>query len=229
MAEVGYFSIVLALVLSIYGMIAFLMAIRTKNQALLGSAKGATLAVAFLSTVASLILIFFLMSGDYSIKYVYEYTSRDLPGFYRFSAWWAGNSGSLLLWLFLLSWYTVVVAYSRKGKLMAPYASGIFYRIEGKIDVTTATFDGKSNPVVLKFQIYDENSPDKRLIVIYNDVKPDNFQEATGAVVEGKFNKDGTFQADNLNLKCPSKYEQADQSQQEGAVTKFLRSLGLKR
>ena len=125
MAEVGYFSIVLALVLSIYGMIAFLMAIRTKNQALLGSAKGATLAVAFLSTVASLILIFFLMSGDYSIKYVYEYTSRDLPGFYRFSAWWAGNSGSLLLWLFLLSWYTVVVAYSRKGKLMAPYASGI--------------------------------------------------------------------------------------------------------
>lgn len=106
---------------------------------------------------------------------------------------------------------------------------GKYYRIEGKIDVTTATFDGKSNPVVLKFQIYDENSPDKRLTVIYNDVKPDNFQEATGAVVEGKFNQDGTFHVDNLNLKCPSKYEQADLAQQEGAVTKFLRSLGLKR
>ncbi|GAB6155921.1 cytochrome c maturation protein CcmE [Desulfosporosinus burensis] len=106
---------------------------------------------------------------------------------------------------------------------------GKYYRIEGKIDVTTATFDGNSNPVVLKFQIYDENSPDKRLTVIYNDVKPDNFQEATGAVVEGKFDTDGTFHADNLNLKCPSKYEQADQSHQEGAVTKFLRSLGLKR
>ena len=125
MAEVGYFSIILALVLSLYGIVAFMIAIRKKNPVLLESAKGATLGVAFLSSVASLILIFFLMSEDFSIKYVYEYTSSDLPTFYRFAAWWAGNSGSLLLWLFLLAWYTVVVAYSRKGKLMAPYASGI--------------------------------------------------------------------------------------------------------
>lgn len=106
---------------------------------------------------------------------------------------------------------------------------GKYYRIEGKIDVTKATFDGKSNPVVLKFEIYDENSPDKKLVVIYNDIKPDNFAEATGAVVEGRLNPDGTFHADNLSLKCPSKYEQADESQQEGVVTKFLKSLGLKR
>src|SRR5680860_85017 len=125
MAEVGYFSIILALVLSLYGIVAFIIGIRKKNLVLVESAKGATLAVAFLSSVACLILVYFLMSGDFSIKYVYDYTSSDLSAFYRFSAWWAGNAGSLLLWLFLLAWYSVVVAYSRKGKLMAPYATGI--------------------------------------------------------------------------------------------------------
>ncbi|AET66244.1 cytochrome c-type biogenesis protein CcmE [Desulfosporosinus orientis DSM 765] len=106
---------------------------------------------------------------------------------------------------------------------------GKHYRIEGQIDAASATFDGRSNPVELKFQIYDKEQPEKKLTVIYHDVKPDNFQEATAAVVEGKFNEDGTFQADNLNLKCPSKYEQADQTQPEGGVTKFLKSLGLKK
>lgn len=104
------------------------------------------------------------------------------------------------------------------------------YRIEGKIDVANASFDGNSNPVVLKFQIYDEGQPDQKLTVIYNDVKPDNFAEATSAVVDGKFNPDGTFHAEDLTLKCPSKYEQVDPSQeQDGVITKFLKSLGLKK
>lgn len=125
MAEVGYFAIVLALVLSLYGIVSYFMAIRKKNSVLLRSANGAALAVAILSTVAAFILIYFLMKGDYSIKYVYEYTSKDLPVFYRFAAWWAGNAGSLLLWLFLLSWYTVPIAFGRKGRQMAPYACAI--------------------------------------------------------------------------------------------------------
>ncbi len=125
MAEVGYFSIVLALVLSLYGVAAFVLALRHKSPALLESAKGASLAVAILSTLATSVLLYFLISGEYSIKYVYEYTSNDLPLFYRFSAWWSGNAGSLLLWLILLSWYTVMVAFSRKAKQMAPYASAI--------------------------------------------------------------------------------------------------------
>lgn len=125
MAEVGYFAIVLALVFSLYGTLTYIIAIHKKNPVLLRSAKGATLVVAILSSVAVFTLLYFLMKGDYSIKYVNEYTSSDLPSFYRFAAWWAGNAGSLSLWLFLLSWYTVLVAYGRKGQQLAPYVSGI--------------------------------------------------------------------------------------------------------
>lgn len=102
------------------------------------------------------------------------------------------------------------------------------YRIEGKIDVEEATYDTKQTPIELKFQIYDENNPDQKLTVIFNDVKPDNFQEATGAIVEGRFEEDGTFKADNLNLKCPSKYEAGEPTENEGRISNFLRSLGIK-
>ncbi|HZW81860.1 MAG TPA: cytochrome c maturation protein CcmE [Candidatus Deferrimicrobium sp.] len=99
--------------------------------------------------------------------------------------------------------YYLPVEQALSGKV----EQGKFYRIEGKIDVATATFDGNKTPVELKFQIYNETDPSKKLNVIFNDVKPDNFKDATGAVVEGKFNSDGTFMASKLLLQCPSKYE----------------------
>lgn len=125
MAQFGYFAIVLGLACSLFGIAAFIIALRKKDMALLVSAKRTTLAVAVLSSIASLILIYFLMTRNYSIQYVSEYTSNDLPVFYRFAAWWAGNAGSILLWLFLLTWYTVAVAFSRKTKALTPYASTI--------------------------------------------------------------------------------------------------------
>ncbi len=125
MAEVGYFAIVLALAISLYGIIAYIVGINRGNKAFVDSAKGAVLSVAVLGSVATFILLYFLMTGDYSIQYVAEYTSNDLPIFYKFSAWWAGNAGSILLWAFVLGWYTVVVAFSKKTKELTSHASAI--------------------------------------------------------------------------------------------------------
>lgn len=125
MAQVGYFALVLGLALSLYGIIAFVVAVRKKDPAFLSSAKGAVLAVALLTTFAVGVLLYFLLTRDYSIQYVADYTSNDLPLFYRIAAWWAGNEGSILLWLFFLAWYTVIVAFSKKTKHLTPYASAI--------------------------------------------------------------------------------------------------------
>lgn len=102
------------------------------------------------------------------------------------------------------------------------------YRIEGKVDVEEATYDTEKTPIELRFRIYDEDNPEQKLTVIFNDVKPDNFQDATGAIVEGRFQQDGTFKADKLNLKCPSKYEAEESTENEGKILKILRSLGIK-
>lgn len=125
MAEAAYFAIVLALLTCIYGSVVFILGAKKDNASLLASARASTLAVALLTTFATTIFVYYLMTGNYSIKYVYNYTSNDLSLFYKFTAWWAGNAGSLLLWLFLLVWYTVLASYSKRARSLTPYAGVI--------------------------------------------------------------------------------------------------------
>ncbi len=59
--------------------------------------------VAGLAVVASIVLVVALVTRDFSNHYVYDYTSRSLSLAYTVSAFWAGNAGSLLLWLLLMA------------------------------------------------------------------------------------------------------------------------------
>ena len=47
------------------------------------------------------------------------------------------------------------------------------------------------------------------LPVVYAGVVPDIFRSGIQVVVEGRFDQGGTFQADRLTAKCPSKYQTA--------------------
>ncbi|MDW7675558.1 MAG: heme lyase CcmF/NrfE family subunit, partial [Bacillota bacterium] len=125
--DIGYIAQAIGLAISIYVIIAYVVGVKTDNAKLLESAKGGVGAVALLTTAASLILVYALLTSDFSIKYVAQYTSTDLPSFYKFSAFWAGNSGSLLLWQWMLTAYAAVIAYSRRHQLteMTPYVISI--------------------------------------------------------------------------------------------------------
>lgn len=57
--------------------------------------------------LANAILLYALLSSDFSLIYVINYTSKDLPAFYKFTAWWGGQAGSLMFWLFILSVYSL--------------------------------------------------------------------------------------------------------------------------
>ncbi|MDT3700803.1 MAG: heme lyase CcmF/NrfE family subunit [Thermincola sp.] len=125
MADIGYIAVVIAFVLSIYAIVGQLVGKRLENKKLVKSARGAVLAIAIMATVASMALIYLLVTSDFSIKYVNDYTSTDLPLFYKVSALWAGNAGSLLLWLWVLTLYAAVVTYSDKIKELTAYVSAI--------------------------------------------------------------------------------------------------------
>lgn len=60
---------------------------------------------------------------------------------------------------------------------------------------------------VLKKAAHDGSLP--RLAVIYNGAKPDLLKDEAQAIMTGKLGKDGVFYADELLLKCPTKYEEA--------------------
>jgi len=103
--------------------VAGIIAIRSNNPALSESVKGASIAIALTTTIAIVIMEVFLLSGQFAIQYVAHYTSSDLPLFYRFSALWAGNEGSLLLWAWILSIYSLAIALNNVVPRIKPIAA----------------------------------------------------------------------------------------------------------
>jgi cytochrome c-type biogenesis protein CcmF len=72
---------------------------------------------------AMLLLLAAFLARDFGNAYVYEHSSRALSGIYTVSALWAGNAGSLLLWLLLMAIFTVVASLGgrRRDPASAPY------------------------------------------------------------------------------------------------------------
>ena len=61
-----------------------------------------------------------------------------------------------------------------------------------------------------------ENPDAAQLQVIHNGPMPDLLQNEAQAIMTGKMGDDGIFYADELLLKCPTKYEEAIPDQSEG-------------
>ncbi len=55
-----------------------------------------------------------------------------------------------------------------------------------------------------------------RLMIVYNGPKPDLLRDEAQAIVTGHLDSDGVFHADELLLKCPTKYQEAVPSQVNG-------------
>lgn len=77
-------------------------------------------------------------------------------------------------------------------------------RVNG--NVVAGSEDWNAQEVTLKFVITDEGGG--TLPIVFYGPRPDNFQRAASAIVEGELLPDGTFQAQNLLLKCPSRYDE---------------------
>jgi cytochrome c-type biogenesis protein CcmE len=70
---------------------------------------------------------------------------------------------------------------------------------------------------VLHAAVSDPNR--SKLTVVYNGVRPDLLKNEAQAIITGKLGEDGIFYANELLLKCPTKYEEAlpTQAAAEGA------------
>ena len=109
MAELGQFALFISLFLSGYAVLVDPVGVLKKDYGVLKSARNATIACLGCLTVAMYALLMLLIRSDFSVIYVAEHSSRDLPLVYKVSAFWAGASGSLLLWLWLQVGFIVVV------------------------------------------------------------------------------------------------------------------------
>ena len=94
---------------------------------LLASAHNANLAVWALISLAFAWLMMLLATDDFSVNYVWAHSSRAQPLAYKISAAWGGQSGSLLMWVWMLAAYAGLVGITaRKAQLAtAPTANAI--------------------------------------------------------------------------------------------------------
>jgi cytochrome c-type biogenesis protein CcmF len=72
---------------------------------------------AILATCYSIFLAFFcllneLLVSNFNLQYVAQYTSYETPMFFKVTALWAGQAGSLLFWSFITSIFTVVYIFT---------------------------------------------------------------------------------------------------------------------
>jgi len=105
---IGGLALNLALGLAIIAIIFNVLYLRSGDGRLFLSGQRAALAVSLLSIFATIILTQLLMTSNFDVDYVAHYTSQETPLIYKFTALWAGQSGSLLFWLFILSLYAII-------------------------------------------------------------------------------------------------------------------------
>jgi cytochrome c-type biogenesis protein CcmF len=127
LTQIGYQSLNISLVLSIYAILLYSLGGRQRNRAFIASANRAIYAIFALVSFSSLALLYALVTRQFHIEYVADYSNRSLPLFYTLAAFWAGQAGSLLLWVWLLAFFAVIVVWQnrRRDSLLFPYTMAV--------------------------------------------------------------------------------------------------------
>ncbi len=107
-------------------------------------------------------------------------------------------------------------------------SSGAYYREVSEVMTEKAALTGKnlrvsgnivtdsivynSATLDLSFNISDPKDPSKQIPIHFHGVKPDQMErEGSSAIVEGTMGSNGKVEANNLLLKCPSRYEEYEE------------------
>jgi len=129
---IGSFALILALLAAAYAFVAGIIGIRTRHPLLIKSARNAGMAIFPLVTLGVGCLVTLFFQNNFSMAYVAEHSNRALPSYYKFSALWAGQEGSLLFWSWLLSIYAFIALFINRKKHpeLMPYVGVILGGIQ---------------------------------------------------------------------------------------------------
>jgi cytochrome c-type biogenesis protein CcmF len=127
MLSLGSGCLALALCVALYGIGASLYGARGGGRAWVDSGRRAVYATAGVLLVAFAVLEGAFLRSDFALSVVRDHSSTTTPTFYRATAVWSSQEGSLLLWVVLLSTWSSLILFltRRRAREVAPYATAV--------------------------------------------------------------------------------------------------------
>ncbi len=127
MASLGYYLLLAAFVVCAYAAAMSVAGARRRSRRLIESGVGASYLMTAIMAVASSVIVYSFVAGDYSIKYVQRYSDSALPLFYKITSYWGGLDGSIMFWVFLLSAFGSVAVYvnRERHRELIPYVVAV--------------------------------------------------------------------------------------------------------
>ncbi|MDF7659312.1 heme lyase CcmF/NrfE family subunit [Erwiniaceae bacterium L1_54_6] len=115
MPEIGSFLLCLALGLALLLSVYPLWGAVRQDARLMALARPLTWGMFACIAAAFLVLVHAFIVNDFTVAYVATNSNTLLPVYYRIAATWGAHEGSLLLWVLLLSSWTLAVAIFSRG------------------------------------------------------------------------------------------------------------------
>jgi cytochrome c-type biogenesis protein CcmF len=127
---IGSASVLLALALALYALVTGLSGALRRDARLQTSARFAAVAVFLAMTAAVIVMQVALVTDDFSVRYVAGHSSVASPLWVKIVTMWAALEGSILLWGWLLSGYTAVLAVVAPNNVLRPWALVIMQGVQ---------------------------------------------------------------------------------------------------
>ncbi len=108
MLDIGLLSLLMSFITVLTSFILILVGSKLMNIRVIRDGFRMVLLHMVFLTISVVFMVYYLVTRNFQVAYVAMYTDRNLPLTYTVSALWAGHSGSLLFWSWLLSLFTAI-------------------------------------------------------------------------------------------------------------------------
>ena len=126
-SSLGNSALWVAFLTAIFAVVAALIGAFRSDRRWVDSARLASYALFVLLLICFVALEIAFVSNDFSLEVVASHSSTTTPLFYQLTAMWSSQSGSLLLWVFLLSAVAAASLRLTRGRLVevVPWATAV--------------------------------------------------------------------------------------------------------
>ncbi|UCG39116.1 MAG: heme lyase CcmF/NrfE family subunit [bacterium] len=146
MVTLGNLSQYAALAFTLGAMVLLVVGIARNDFRFIISGRRAFAFTALFTTLAAASLTWLFATDAFQVEYVSSYSDRALPFFYKITAFWAGQDGSLLFWVWVLSLFAAAVAHNTRHELERRPTPFIYLVMAGCMGFFLFLLTGVTNP-----------------------------------------------------------------------------------